>query len=227
MSRAPEQLVLPLPTHAADGREAFYATPCNQAALDAVEAWPAWPSGMLVVIAPQGSGKTHLSSVLRARMGLAGARWSVPPAPAAAHVIADDADRRINEPGFEEALFHAAQRAVLGEGTLFLTGTARLAQWGMRLKDLSSRLSLARHEVIQPADDALLRALLLKLFADRQLRIRQPAKVIESLIFRMPRSAAAAAVAVAQLDQMSAAAKSAITPELAARVAAMLGPAGP
>ena len=77
-------------------------------------------------------------------------------------------------------------------------------------------LSATATAILQPPDDALLSALLVKLFADRQLQV--PLALIPYLVARMDRSFAAAGLLVAALDAQALAERRAITRTLAAQV---------
>ncbi|MBE0552217.1 MAG: chromosomal replication initiator DnaA, partial [Rhodobacteraceae bacterium] len=70
--------------------------------------------------------------------------------------------------------------------------------WGLRLPDLLSRMQAAGLARLDEPDDALLSAVLVKLFADRQIAV--PVALIGWLVSRMERSIAAARDLVAQLD---------------------------
>lgn len=108
--------------------------------------------------------------------------------------VVDDADRGIDE----RALFHLYNGLFERRGHLLLTGGLPPARWSVVLPDLRSRLNAVPVVEIGPPDDALLEAVLVKLFADRQLRVS--AEVIGFLSLRLERSLAAAAEAVAFLD---------------------------
>ena len=67
------------------------------------------------------------------------------------------------------------------------------------LKDLQSRLSAASLARIEPMDDALLTAILMKLFADRQINI--PSNLLSYILPRLPRNYASAQRFVTLMDQ--------------------------
>jgi len=69
----------------------------------------------------------------------------------------------------------------------------------VRLRDLASRLRALPVVTLMPPDDALLRAVLVKLFADRQLRVDE--ELIAYLLARIERSFAGARAIVAELDR--------------------------
>lgn len=193
---APRQLVLPLPSRVLLGREDFYVADSNRAALEAVEAWPRWSGGMLAVIGPEGSGKSHLAHLHAARASAA--FWP----DAGKHLIVENADRLVGGAATEEALFHAFNRADHG-GSILFTAQTPVAGWSVALPDLRTRLNTVIAVDLTPPDDTLLRAVLLKLFADRQIDPERAAEVAGWLLPRMDRSLASARRIVEALDARS------------------------
>ncbi len=225
------QLALDLGHRPALGAGDFLVAPANREAVGWLDRWPDWPAPALVLHGPEGSGKSHLVQVWRARSGagqiaapdLAGAD---PPALLAGlpSLAVEDADRAAGDDAAEAALLHLYNLAAEGGHHLLLTAPAPAARWPLRLPDLASRLRAAPVVALTEPDDALLTAVLVKLFADRQLRVRP--ELIALLAARMERSFAGARRLVAALDRASLAGRRAITPRLAAEVLAELG-AGP
>ena len=155
---------------------------------------------------PAASGKSHLAEVWRARsdairidrMNLAAD--SVDRFAAAGAVVIEDADR-----GFDEtALFHLYNILAERKASLLLTAGTPPARWDLQLADLRSRLTALPAVAIVAPDDALMHAVLVKLFADRQLRVDP--ELVTYLVNRLDRSLAAAAAAVATLDRAALAA---------------------
>lgn len=210
MPAGPGQMALDLPARPALGRADFFVSEPNRLALAQVDAWPGWPSGRLAVAGPRGSGKTHLAHVWAARSGA-----SILPAEAAsgldpgtvaadAALAVEDVDRLADLPArparaAEEALFHLCNRLAGGGGSLMVTGQAPPARWRLSLPDLASRLAVAPVATLAPPDDALLAAVLVKLFADRGIGVA-PA-LIRYLVARIDRSFEAAEAIVARLDR--------------------------
>lgn len=221
---AGRQMVFDLPARPALGRDDFFVSPANRLALAQVDAWPAWPDRRLAVSGPGGSGKTHLVHVWAARAGArilpAAALRSLDLArlPARVALAIEDVDR----PGdgsraeVEEALFHLMNHLVAGGGSLMLTGRTPPAQWRVDLPDLASRLNAAQVARLDPPDDALLSAVLIKLFSDRQIDVGPD--LIAYLLTRMERSFEAAENLVARLDRAGLARHRPITLRLAAEV---------
>nr|WP_135450919.1 chromosomal replication initiator DnaA [Rhodobacter sp. YIM 73028] len=217
------QLAFDLPGREAMTRADFLVAPSNALALHSIDSWRDWPGRKLMLVGPEGAGKTHLVTIWAAMTGglilpaaeLAGADLS---AFAGRCVAVEDADR----PGLAEtALFHLHNIVTTG-GALLVTARTPPRDWGLELPDLLSRMQAAAVAHIEGPDDALLSAVLVKLFSDRQVSV--PANLIPYLVARMPRSIGAARALVAALD---AAALSRGRPITRALAAELLGGEGP
>jgi chromosomal replication initiation ATPase DnaA len=196
------QLTLDLPHRAALGAEDFLVSDCNLAAVRLIDSWPNWQDHVQLLIGPAASGKTHLARVWQA---LSGAQ-ALGPENLAVNVldamgegtplVAENADRRLYD---EKALFHLLNLA--RENRLFVLLTAQTApsRWGVSLPDLLSRLNAVPVIQIGAPDEALIRTVMLKHFADRQLDIDP--KVLTYLALHVDRSLAAAEAAVAAVDR--------------------------
>lgn len=209
------QLPLDLGFRPALGRADFLIAPCNAVAVAWLDRWPAWPGTALALWGPAGSGKTHLLEVWRSRSAavrinpveLASARV---PQLLGAHQAAavDDADT-----ADEKALLHLFNLLTERQGHLLLAAREPPARRALALADLRSRLVASPAVGVEAPDDALLAAVLVKLFGDRQLRIGE--EVIAYLLPRMERSFAAAQEIVAALDRAALAGRCAVTVKLA------------
>jgi chromosomal replication initiation ATPase DnaA len=211
------QLALTLPARSARGRADFILAAPNAHAVALVEGWRAWPQGKLMLVGPEGAGKTHLAHVWAAESGarLWDARL-LPRAEGLGAAVVEDVDRIAGDAGGEEALFHFHNTLLGHGGRLLMTGRGHPSTWGIVLPDLASRLTGTLVADIGPPDDALLQAVLLKHFADRQLIAQKT--LIPWLVRRMPRSFAAAAAIVAALDAEALAQGRAVSRTLAARI---------
>jgi chromosomal replication initiation ATPase DnaA len=99
----------------------------------------------------------------------------------------------------ERALFHLLNVAVERRGRLLVTSACGPTAIPTQLIDLASRLRALHPFAITAPDDELLRRVLVKLFADRQLAV--DAGVIDYVIARMERSLDAANRIVDWLDR--------------------------
>ncbi len=213
---SPEQLVLNLPVRSAQGRDDFFVSQSNELALRQIDAWQNWAGSKLVLIGPEGSGKSHLVAVWAQMTGAAIVPAAKLDPRITGHVAVEDADQIAGNPAAEEALFHLHNH-VLGEGnSLLITGREPPELWPIKLPDLRSRLASADTSRVASPDDALLTALLVKLFVDRQLNVAP--EVITFLTTRIDRSYAEAEAVVAQLDQASMAARKPISVRFASSV---------
>ncbi len=220
----PVQLALDLSVRPALGREDFLVAPINAEAVAWIDRWPDWPSPALALVGPPGCGKTHLAHVWRARSHAAllaadaVAGWAPGDFPGEKPAcIIEHADRVTDE----AALFHLYNFVAEGAGTMLLTAETAPARWSTRLADLASRLRAAPVAEIAAPDDALIEAVLVKLFADRQLRVAP--EVVSFLVARMERSFAAARAIVGALDGAAMQAGRGITVPLARDVLGRLG----
>jgi len=198
------QLMLDLPHRAALGAEDFLVSDCNIAAVKLIDSWHKWQEAAQLLIGPPSSGKTHLARVWQARSGarLLDAKMLdtkfIDDVREGTPLVIEDADRSAYD---ERALFHLLNLA--REKQLFVLLSARCApsRWNISLPDLTSRLKAVPIVEIGAPDDALLRMVMLKHFADRQLDVDP--KVLEFLALHIDRSLQAAATAVEAVDRLA------------------------
>ena len=212
------QLTLDLGSRTAVGREDFLVAPNNAEAVAWIDRWPDWPGPALVLCGPPGCGKTHLAQVWRTNSdaallsarAVAGDPGSI--IGAATNCIVEDADKIGNETSFLHLYNHLAACG----GSLLLCASMPPSRWETALADLSSRLRAAPVASIGAPDDALIQAVLVKLFADRQLAVAP--EVVSYLMGRIERSFDGARRVVAALDGAALAAHRRITVPLASQV---------
>lgn len=220
MSGAGQQLVLDLPHREALGRDDFFVTPSNASAVASVDRWPDWPVRVVALVGPAGSGKSHLAEVWRQKSGarlVSGGEVTVEAVPAllaqAAGLVIDS----VEPGGFDErALFHLLNLARQQQADLLFTSTQVPDQWGVRLPDLRTRLAALAVITLGPPDDLLLRAVLVKLFTDRQLAVDEG--LVSYMLARMPRSLDAARALVALIDRQALTERAEVTRPFVARL---------
>jgi chromosomal replication initiation ATPase DnaA len=197
----PRQLAFALPHAESFSRDNFLEGPANAAALSLIDSWPEWPNRIMLLVGPEGCGKSHLATIWAEA---AGARTisahaltvvAVPGALATGALVVED----LNPQAFDErALFHLMNLA--REDGAFVLITARVPPVGfeVELRDLRSRLRAVPVVTLMPPDDQLFRALIVKFCTDRQMNVDEA--VVSFLATRIERSFSAARQAVEHLD---------------------------
>jgi chromosomal replication initiation ATPase DnaA len=202
VTSAPRQLVLALDHPVSFAREDFLEGPSNAAALNLIESWPDWPNRVMALTGPEGAGKSHLATIWAEA---AGARTlsakllgetDLPAAFATGALVVED----LEPAGLDErALFHLLNLAREESAYVLVTARAAPSSFAVNIRDLASRLRALPMVALAPPDDTLLRSLIIKLAADRQLAVDEP--LVNYLANRIERSFAAARSAVALLDE--------------------------
>ena len=202
MREGPKQLAFDLPLDPRFGAEDFLVSPSNEQAYGLIESWPEWPDTILLLVGPRGSGKSHLASIWATNAHA----WTVDAAAIThdkvPHLVSngalaiEDMDRGERD---EAALFHLLNLAREKRASLLITCETPPDRWSLKTPDLLSRLRLAPSVALDAPDDALLKAVLVKLFVDRQLVV--DTSVVDYIALRIERSLAKASEIVALLDR--------------------------
>ena len=213
------QMVLDLPLRTAQGRDDFLVTQSNRAAVEVIDRYPDWPTYAMAITGPAGAGKSHLLEVWRRLSGASlvqAAEISEATVPALMATGALAIDNAPGEELDERGLFHLLNVARQQGGRVLIASSSAPVTWNSKLPDLASRLKALPVAELGPPDDDLLRGVLVKHFADRQLAV--DATVIAYLLVRMPRSLDAARALVAAIDGRALQEKAEITRSFVARV---------
>jgi chromosomal replication initiation ATPase DnaA len=197
----PRQLAFALPHAESLTRDDFLEGPANEAGLALVDSWPDWPNRIMLLVGPEGSGKSHLAAIWAEQAGARSTSAhvltaaSVPGALATGALVVED----LKSSDFDErALFHLMNLAREDEAFVLITARALPSAFAIELRDLRSRLRAVPVVSLLSPDDRLFRALIVKFCADRQLAFDET--VVSYLTTRIERSYAAARQAVELLD---------------------------
>jgi chromosomal replication initiation ATPase DnaA len=198
----PRQLAFALPHAESLTRDNFLGGPANAAALALIESWPEWPARTMLLVGPEGSGKSHLAAIwaeqagARSTTAYALSAATVPTALATGALVVED----LKASDFDErALFHLLNLAREEQAYVLITARTPPSTIEVELRDLRSRLRALPVVSLAEPDDLLFRALIVKFCTDRQLAIDE--SVVGYLTTRIERSYAAAREAVDRLDR--------------------------
>jgi chromosomal replication initiation ATPase DnaA len=197
----PRQLAFALPHAASFTREDFLEGPANAAGLALIDSWPDWPNRIMLLVGPEGSGKSHLASIWAVQAGARSTAAHTLTADAVPNALATGAlvveDLRSSDVD-ERALFHLLNLAREEGAFVLMTARTPPSAFQIELRDLRSRLRALPMVSLLPPDDHLCRALVVKFCADRQLAVDEA--VVGYLSTRVERSYAALRKAVELLD---------------------------
>ncbi|CAN1566250.1 DnaA ATPase involved in DNA replication initiation [Rhabdaerophilaceae bacterium] len=213
------QLLLPFESVPAYGREDFLVGKPNEAAFSYIDRFPRWLAPAALLVGPEGSGKSHLAAIFAQAaqaLTLRGDHLTCDDVPALSRqngLVIEDCDQFSPD---ERALFHLINLARETGVLIVLTARTPPEAWSITTPDLLSRLRAQPRLALGMPDEALLGALFVKLFADRQITIEAP--VVAYSLARIERSYRAVSVLVRSLDQLSLARKRPITRALVAEV---------
>ena len=201
-SVSPRQLVLALDHAESFAREDFLIGPSNIAALTLIERWPDWPDRIAALIGPEGCGKSHLAAIWAEATGarVLTARLleesGLPTALATGALVLED----LAFAGLDErALFHLVNLAREQGAHMLITSRSPLTTFPVAIHDLASRMRAIPSVSLAAPDDSLLRSLIVKLAADRQLTVDDA--LVNYVANRIERSFVGARTAVARLDE--------------------------
>lgn len=217
------QIPLELPLDVQLRREDLIESSSNTTAVELIDGWPDWPGKLAILAGPTGSGKTHFATIWAKQSNARSMQMQE----LDSLNVQNHQDRNlVLEDAFaggvdEDALFHLINHARSNNLYILMTSRNWPSDWGITLPDLVSRLRTALLVELSEPDEALLRMVIHKIFADRQIDIDP--SIVDFLVVRIERSLGSAIAIVEALDQEALATRSPITKPLAGRVLKRLG----
>ena len=208
----PMQLVMPFARSVSYATEDFIRGSANEEALSWIERWPDWPYSLLYISGPKGCGKTHLAHLFArhakatlidpSRVGTATADQLL----TGNHCwVLDGVEEVRDQAALAQLINHVRARG----DYLVITAQVAPPSLSFTLPDLRSRLLALPTATLGAPDDALLMGVLIKQFADRQLRIAP--EVLKFAAGQLERSYEAVQQFARAMDRLSLARGRAIT----------------
>jgi len=197
------QLSFSLPKKETLDRDNYFVSQANQSAVSLIEDWINWPSRKLILVGSEGSGKTHLGHLWAGEVGatIISAttlmEQQISELSKAPVLVEDINEIQRNQP-VEIVLFHL-HNLLYSEGySLLMTSQILPGRLSFSLEDLQSRIEASTIAKLHPVDDDLLGAILIKMFADRQIYFSD--KLLNYVLSRVERSYTAAKLFVDEVD---------------------------
>lgn len=206
------QLAFDLGHRPAFDRDDFLVAPCNAEAVAQIDLWPDWTGHAFAIYGAPGCGKSHLAHVYALRTEAIVLMPGEIVGSAVADLVEQNKSLVIKDGESipdSRALLHLFNAMKERGGHLLLTSCEPPSRWPVTLPDLKSRLAAVHAVRIDAPDDAMIEAVLVKLFADRQLSVSPD--ILSYIVRRMDRSFAAARRTVELADTESLAGKRPIT----------------
>jgi chromosomal replication initiation ATPase DnaA len=168
-----------------------------------IEDWNSWPLNKLILVGPEGSGKTHLASLWAEEVGakiLSStdlmeeqiSKLSGKP------VLIEDIHKIQRNRPAETIFFHLHNLLNLENTSLLMTSRLLPGRLNFILEDLQSRILGSSIAELEAVDDDLLSAVLVKMFADRQMYFSD--KLLAYVLLRIERSYIAIKTFVEEVD---------------------------
>ena len=198
-----DQLILKFPEHRAYKREDFYVSPSNQEAYDFINNWPKWIKRIVNIFGSSGSGKSHLSSILKTKTKCL-------------EILANELNEDIifefktkevliienfNEKISEELLFSLWNIALQDNKYFLINSIKPISSYKFKLPDLTSRIKSSLNIGIKLPSDDLISAIIAKNFSDKQIMVEE--KHIDYIIKRIDRSYEKISQFILTLDRYS------------------------
>ena len=198
-----DQLILKFPTNNIYLKEDFYVSPSNREAYEFISSWPRWIKRIANIFGPPGSGKTHLTSILKNKTS-------------SLKIESDELNDKIffefkikealiienlNENVSENLLFSLWNVALQDNKYLLITSIKPISAYKFKLPDLKSRASSSMIMGINLPSDDLISVILAKNFSDKQIKVEK--KHIDYIIKRIDRSYEKISQFISILDKYS------------------------
>ena len=181
----------------------YYVSSSNYFAFNLIDKWPKWEKRILNISGEKFSGKTHLANIFKSKTSALFLTENQ---------INDDVFKTIKlyesiivdefSNTIDERLVYSILNLVDQDSKyLLINSKIPLGETNFKLPDLASRSKNLLHAKIDPPDDDLIFAIILKNFSDRQIKLEK--KIIEFIINRIDRSYSKISEFIYKIDELS------------------------
>ena len=198
-----DQLILKFPSLQAFKKEDFYVSPSNQKAYDFINSWPRWIKRIVNIFGPSGSGKSHLSSILKSKTSCLQIESQdlneevLFKFKTKESIIVENFDKNLSE----KLLFSLWNIVLQDNKYLLITSKNPINSYNYKLEDLKSRVNSSLIIGIDLPSDDLISVILSKNFSDKQIKVEK--KHIDYIIKRIDRSYEKISQFILTLDKYS------------------------
>ena len=188
----------------------YYVSDSNYFAFNLIDKWPKWEKRILNIHGEKFSGKTHLSKIFQSKSSAIYLNEKdisneiFKKIKLYESIIIDEFSNK-----FEENLIYSIFNLVDQDSKYLLIITETpLSEIKFKLPDLVSRSKNSLQAKIDPPNDELIFALILKNFSDRQIKLEK--QIIEFIVNRIERSYSKISEFIYKVDELSLKKKKAI-----------------
>ena len=181
----------------------YYVSDSNYFAFNLIDKWPKWEKRILNIHGEKFSGKTHLSKIFQLKSSAIYLNEKeinneiFKKIKLYESIIIDEFSNKI-----EENLIYSIFNLVdLDSKYLLINTETPLSEIKFKLPDLVSRSKNSLQAKIEPPDDELIFALILKNFSDRQIKLEK--QIIEFIVNRIERSYSKISEFIYKVDELS------------------------
>tara|TARA_Y100000590_G_scaffold196518_1_gene223113 strand:- start:3720 stop:4412 length:693 start_codon:yes stop_codon:yes gene_type:complete len=198
-----DQLILKFPSNTNYSKEDFYVSSSNQEAYDFVNSWPKWSKKIVNIFGPPGSGKTHITSIIKNKTSVLSIssidlnedtflKFKTKEV-----LVIKDLNNKISE----NLLFSIWNSALQDNKFILITSLKPIGSYKFKLPDLKSRVNSCLSIGIKLPSDDLISVIIAKNFSDKQIKVNK--KHIDYIVKRIDRSYEKISIFISILDKYS------------------------
>ena len=181
----------------------YYVSDSNYFAFNIVDKWPKWEKKILNISGEKYSGKTHLANIFKLKSSALFLNETeisneiFKKIKLYESVIIDEFSNTVDE-NLIYSIFNLVDQ---DSKYLLINSEIPLSEINFKLPDLVSRSKNSLQARINPPDDELIFALILKNFSDRQIKLEK--QIIEFIVNRVERSYSKISEFIYKVDELS------------------------